>query len=354
MESNAHIINLMKRVVIGKGLLEDIHAYLPQDLQKKLKRVLIVTGPNVWNNYRSKLEAGLVKSNVNFEVHISEEPSIDEAKVISSELKQKGFELVIGFGGGKSIDLAKYAAKESGLAFLSIPTAASHDGIASPFASLKGGGWSTSVKAVEPIAVIADLDIIASAPKRLLISGVGDAIAKLTAVYDWRLAHLLRNEYYGAYAAGLSLLTAKHIMKYSSIIAKTDVEGVRIVLEALISSSVAMGIAGSTRPASGSEHLFSHALDKIAPKPALHGEQTGVGTIMMSKLHRLNWVKIRHVLKKVGAPTTAKELGIPENIIIEALTIAHKIRPERYTILGDRGLSWEAAEKLARDTGVIP
>jgi glycerol-1-phosphate dehydrogenase [NAD(P)+] len=74
---------------------------------------------------------------------------------------------------------------------------------------------------------------------------------------------------------------------------------------------------------------------------------------MMAKLHRLNWKKIRSVLKKIGAPTNAKELGIPEDKIIEALTIAHKIRPERYTILGDRGLTWEAAERLAVETGVI-
>ncbi|MBE9391605.1 NAD(P)-dependent glycerol-1-phosphate dehydrogenase [Fervidicoccus fontis] len=353
MEKNVHIIDLMKRVVIGKDLLKDIIQYLPLNLSKNIKKVYVVTGPHVWDTYGKKLEEGLKSKELELYIKKSESPTIEEAKQIISDAKGKSIDLIIGFGGGKSIDLAKYAASQISIPFISIPTSASHDGIASPFASLKGGGWSTSVKAVEPICVIADLEIISSSPRKLLIAGAGDAIAKLTAVSDWRLAHLLRNEYYGSYAAGLSLLSAKHIIKYSDIISKTDVEATRIVLEALISSSVAIGIAGSTRPASGSEHLFSHALDKIAPKPALHGEQTGVGTIMMSKLHRMNWKKVRRVLKKVGAPTTAKELGIPENIIIEALTIAHKIRPERYTILGDRGLTWEAAEKLARDTGVI-
>ena len=127
----------------------------------------------------------------------------------------------------------------------------------------------------------------------------------------------------------------------------------RILVEALISSSVAMCIAGSTRPASGSEHLFSHALDMVAPKPALHGEQVGVGAIMMSYLHGRNWRAIRDVLRRAGAPTNARELGIEDKYIVEALTIAHKIRPERYTILGDRGLSWEAAERLVRVTEVI-
>lgn len=209
------------------------------------------------------------------------------------------------------------------------------------------------MRAVEPTAVVADIDVIASAPRRLNVAGAGDVIGKFTAVADWRLAHLLRNEYYGEYSASLALLSAKHIVRYKDVIAKDKVSGARVILEALISSSVAMGIAGSTRPASGSEHLFSHALDMILSKPALHGEQVGVGTILMSKLHRLNWRKVRRVLRDIGAPVTARELGVPEDAIVEALTIAHKIRPERYTILGTDGLSREAAEKLALETGVI-
>ncbi len=354
MSSKSHIIDLMERVVIGTQLLSNLSEYFPEPMKERKKKVLVITGPNVWNIHGKKLEAGLEKGDISFEVHISESPHIDEAKRIADEANRLSVDLIIGFGGGKSIDLAKFASYETKKLFVSIPTTASHDGIASPFASLKGGGWSTSVKAQQPKLVLADLEVIASSPRRLLIAGVGDAIAKFTAVSDWRLAHLIRNEYYGSFAAGLALLSAKHVVRYKEVIAKETFEGSRAVLEALINSSVAMGIAGSTRPASGSEHLFSHALDKIAPRPALHGEQTGVGTIMMAKLHRLNWRKIRRVLKMVGAPINAKQLGIQDSLIIEALTIAHKIRPERYTILGDRGLSWEAAERLARETGVIP
>ncbi|HIQ10558.1 MAG TPA: iron-containing alcohol dehydrogenase, partial [Pyrodictium sp.] len=210
-----------------------------------------------------------------------------------------------------------------------------------------------SIKARTPIAIIADIKIIAKAPHRLLVAGAGDLIAKLTAVRDWRLAHRLKGEYYGEYAASLALLSAKHVIKYASIIRHGGEEAARIVVEGLISSGVAMCIAGSTRPASGSEHLFSHALDLLAPKPALHGEQVALGTIMMMYLHGGNWRAVRATMKRLGLPVTAKELGIEDSIIIKALTIAHKIRPERYTILGETGLTWEAAEKLARVTKVI-
>src|SRR5665811_1013077 len=129
-------------------------------------------------------------------------------------------------------------------------------------------------------------------------------------------------------------------------------DSVRLVVKALVSNGVAMSIAGSSRPASGSEHMFSHALDRIAPKHALHGEQCGVGTIMMMYLHGGNWQEIRDALKKIGAPTTAEDLGIEDKYIVEALLHAHSIRPERYTILGN-GLTPSAAKKVARITKVI-
>ena len=148
-------------------------------------------------------------------------------------------------------------------------------------------------------------------------------------------------------------MSAKMVMKNADIIRLGNEESVRKVVKGLISSGVAMSIAGSSRPASGAEHLFSHALDMIAPKPALHGEQCGVGTILMAYLHGLKWEHIRETLKRVGAPINAYELGIEPEYIIEALTVAHTIRPERYTILGKEGITREAAEKAARITGVI-
>ena len=129
--------------------------------------------------------------------------------------------------------------------------------------------------------------------------------------------------------------------------------GIRTLVEALISCGVAMSIAGTSRPCSGAEHLFSHCLTLIAPKPALHGEQCGVGTILCAYLHGANWQLIKDVLHRIGAPTSADELGIDREYILEALTRAHSIRPERYTILGESGLTKEAAERVASITGVI-
>lgn len=165
-------------------------------------------------------------------------------------------EVALAVGGGRVIDITKLASFNENIPFISIPTTASHDGIASPWASIKGLEKPFSIRAQAPLAIIADIAKINEAPYRFTESGCGDIISKYTAVRDWRLVHKLRDEYYGDYAANLALMSAKLIMKNTDIIRRNNEEGVQIVLEALISCGVAMSIAGSSRPCSGSEHLF--------------------------------------------------------------------------------------------------
>ena len=232
-----------------------------------------------------------------------------------------------------------------------MPTTVSHDGIASPLASIKGSGKPYSVLAQAPLAIIADTDVIAHSPWRFVISGCGDVIAKFTAVKDWKLAHAEMNEYYGEYAASLALMSAKLVIENAEVIVAQKEDGLRVLLEALISCGVAMSIAGSSRPCSGSEHLFSHALDLLSPNHAMHGEQCGVGTILSSYLYKSNWQRIRSTLKLIGAPVTASELGVKDTDVVKALEMAGKIRPERYTILHKLNLDFDACEKTAKATG---
>jgi glycerol-1-phosphate dehydrogenase [NAD(P)+] len=148
-------------------------------------------------------------------------------------------------------------------------------------------------------------------------------------------------------------MSAKLVMENADLIRQKNEEGVRVLIEALISCGVSMSIAGSSRPCSGSEHMFSHALETIRPNHALHGERCGVGTIMMAYLHRRKWGHIKATLEKMGAPTSAYELGIEKEDVIKALEVATTIRPERYTILNKLNLNSEACEKLAKTTEVI-
>ena len=130
-------------------------------------------------------------------------------------------------------------------------------------------------------------------------------------------------------------------------------ESVWIAIRPILVAGIAMSVAGSSRPCSGSEHLFSHALDRVSEHPSLHGEQCGVGAIMMMYLHGGDWRRLKSALHTIGAPTTARELGVRTEEIVHALVMAHSVRPDRYTIFGDNGLTREAAERLANVTGVI-
>jgi len=347
---NIHRIELPKKIVIGSGIINAISLEL-KNLNIALNS-LVVSGSSSTIIYAKTVIDSLKDSSIeSWSVQVTRADKAEVEKVLGIAREVKA-EVLIGVGGGKAIDIAKYVAYLNNSYFVSVPTAPSHDGIASPFASIRDMGKPVSMKASTPVLVIADVDIIAKAPRRHIIAGCADLLGKLTSVLDWRLAHKLRGEYYGDYAASLSILSAKHILKNYELFAekKTPIEAVRILVEALISSGIAMAIAGSTRPASGSEHLIAHAIDIVANYPALHGEEVGIGTIIALYLHGKNWKKLKYVLKAIGAPTTAKELGIKVEQLVEALTIAHTIRPERYTILGDKGISREAAEEIIRIT----
>ena len=148
------------------------------------------------------------------------------------------------------------------------------------------------------------------------------------------------------------MYTAETIIDNADLIKPNLEESVWVAIRPIIISGVSMSVAGSSRPTSGSEHMFSHALDMIAPGRALHGEQCGVGAIMMMYLHGGDWARLREALAKIGAPTSAKELGLTPEQVIEALVNAHKVR-DRFTILGHVGLTYEAAERLATLTKVI-
>jgi glycerol-1-phosphate dehydrogenase [NAD(P)+] len=272
---------------------------------------------------------------------------------VENQIEELKPQILFGVGGGTIIDSAKVSSGSQNIPFISVPTTVSHDGIASPLASIKGSDKPYSILAQAPLAIIADTEVIAQAPWRFVISGCGDIISKFTAVKDWKLAHLENGEYYGGYAASLALMSAKLVTENAELIVYRQDEGLRILLEALISCGVAMSIAGSSRPCSGSEHLFSHALDIINSNHAMHGEQCGVGTILTAYLYRTNWQRIKNTLKQIGAPTTAAELGVKDSDIVKALDLAAKIRPERYTILHRLNLNTEACEKTAKATGII-
>ena len=345
----SHTMELPRLIEIGEKNIDDFGKFL--NSLNKPKKVSLISGITVQKVLKSKIERSLKNNKIQFVWHTSIDNQIKSINKIEKDVKKDNSNLIVGIGGGRSVDTAKLISYNLSIPFVSLPTAASHDGMASPFVSVKSDK-PHSIIASAPMGVFVDIDIIKKAPAKLLASGCGDLIANIIAVKDWQLGHEKKKEYYGRYAADLAMMSAKIVMENSAEFAKKGLDA-RVIVEGLISAGVASCIAGSSRPCSGAEHLFSHALDKIAPGIGLHGEKCGLGSIMMAKLQGQDWKKIIKTLKDVGAPTTAKEIGLEPELIIEALIIAQGLRPERYTILKEIKMTKKTALDLAKITKVI-
>ena len=345
----SHTMELPRLIEIGEKNIGDFGKFLKS--VNKPKKVSLICGTNVQKVLKVKIEKSLKIKKIQFVWHTSIDNQIKSINIIEKNVKKDKSNLIVGIGGGRSVDTAKLISYNLSIPFVSLPTAASHDGMASPFVSIKSDK-PHSIIASAPMGVFVDIDIIKKAPAKLLASGCGDLIANIIAVKDWQLGHENKKEYYGRYAADLAMMSAKIVMENSTEFAKKGLDA-RVIVEGLISAGVASCIAGSSRPCSGAEHLFSHALDKIAPGIGLHGEKCGLGSIMMAKLQGQDWEKITKTLKDVGAPTTAKEIGLESELIIEALIIAQGLRPERYTILKQIKMTKKKALDLAKITKVI-
>ena len=347
MES--HRMELPRLIEIGEKNINDFGKFLIS--LNKPKKVSLIAGTNVQKILKKIIEKSLKLKKIEFIWHTSIDNQIKSLNQIQKDVKKDNSDLIVGIGGGRSVDTAKLISYNLGKPFVSLPTAASHDGMASPFVSVKSDK-PHSIVATAPMGVFVDIDIIKKAPTKLLASGCGDLIANIIAVKDWQLGHKKKKEYYGRYAANLALMSAKIVMENSSEFAKKGLDA-RVIVEGLISAGVASCIAGSSRPCSGAEHLVSHALDKLSPGIGLHGEKCGLGSIMIAKLQGQDWKKIIKTLKDVGAPTTAKQIGLKPDVIVKALMIAQDLRPERYTILKEIKMTEKRALNLAKSTGII-
>jgi glycerol-1-phosphate dehydrogenase [NAD(P)+] len=344
-------MQLPREVIVGKGTLGRI-----PEVVERLRlsgKALVLSDANCFQLAGRRVSELLEESGLTVDFLTVKSMGVNDLANLEEQIEVLKPDVLFAVGGGTIIDSAKVSSGSQNIPFISVPTSVSHDGIASPLASIKGASKPFSVMSQSPLAIVADTEVIAKAPWRFVVSGCGDIISKFTAVKDWKLAHYENGEYYGGYAASLALMSAKLVTENAKLIVCRQEEGLRVLLEALISCGVAMSIAGSSRPCSGSEHLFSHALDKINHNHAMHGEQCGVGTILCSYLYRSNWQRIKTTLKELGAPTSAKELSAEDQDVVRAFEMAATIRPERYTILQKMNLNRESCERIAKATGVI-
>jgi len=257
----------------------------------------------------------------------------------------KGVSAVVGVGGGKALDVAKYVGFLSRLPYYAVPTSLSNDGFCSPQSSLTVRGKRRSLPAALPFGVIVDTAVCRDSPRILTLSGVGDLVAKFTAVRDWKLAFHAVGEPVDDFSALMSDGTIYSYMSNPTL----DLDGIRLLATALLLNGIAMEICGSSRPASGSEHLISHALDATSTRPRLHGLQVGVATYLMSIVQGVNTEKIAKLFDATGFWDVIVADPFSRAEWLHAVKIAPGIKEGYYTIFSSRDVLPEVEKLLTHD-----
>ena len=336
-------MSLLKRTIetplyidIRKGALDDLATVLADQRVSSTGHIAVV----MTEGGKKKFEERLKKAAPNAEFYISPGNSLDDAKALAQNLKPKKYDAIVGVGGGRVIDLCKYAATLLEIPMISVATNLAHDGVASPVSILENNGGRGSFGVNAPLAVVIDLDAIKMAPDRFIKAGIGDVLSNLSAVKDWELAVKENGEKMDGLAASMARISAEALLGRADSIGSDDF--LVALSEALVLSGIAMGIAGTSRPCSGACHEISHAIDLLFPdRTQPHGEQVGVGALFATFLRNdeERFTELAYALSQHGLPISHHNLGFNDEEFTEIVKSAPTTRPDRFTILEHLNMS---------------
>jgi len=324
-------------VDVRRGAVADLGVLLADRRIATAGRVAVAVGPGQGDAVVAELDMTAAEC---FRVA---DGSVDAAVALGKRLRADAYEAVAGIGGGKTIDVTKFAAHMAGIPMVAVATNLAHDGIASPVSSLEHESGKSSYGVVPPVAVVVDLDRVRAGPPRLVRAGIGDVVSDLSAIADWKLAAADRGEHVDGLAVTLARTAAQAVLHQPGTI--DDDEFLTVLAESLVLSGMAMSVAGSSRPCSGGDHEILHAIDELFPGAGTHGELAGVGALFCAYLRgdTGQFGLISGCLARHRLPRTAADLGLSHDEFTKAVLHAPATRPGRYTIL----------ERLALDESAI-
>ncbi len=290
--------------------------------------VAVVVGPGQGERIVTVVRPALE----NADLYPIREGTLESAHELSESLREGWYDAVVGIGGGRTLDVAKYAASRTALPMVAVATNLAHDGLASPVASIDHDGRRQSYGVHIPIAVVVDLDYVRTCPREQLRSGVGDTLSNLSALADWELAGRERGEPVDGLAAALARSGAESLLHRTDDLVSDA--SLTTLAEALVLSGIAMAVAGSSRPCSGACHEISHAIDALHPGKATHGEQVAVGALFASFLREDPLLDaLDAALSRYGVPRLPRDVGLTDEEFAAVVAYAPTTRPDRFTIL---------------------
>lgn len=361
----------IQAIRVGSGVIQELPGIL-RDLGAS--HIFLVTDNYTYEAAGRQVEQLLDQAGLSYHKRVfqTETPLVPNEYALGSVLAAMTSQddMLLAVGSGTLNDVTKYVSARTGIPYVIAATAPSMDGYASTVAPTILDGFKTTLPAVYPAAIVADVDILKDAPMPMLTAGFGDIIGKFTSLADWRLSHQLNGEYYCPEVAGVIEAAVETCAANAQALAQREPQAIQAVTEALILSGLAMGMVGVSRPASGSEHQMAHywemdALRRGEEHP-LHGNAVGVGTVLAASLYEMaveylpqgfaapDKGQILACLQAAGSCADPKELGIRRELCLESLLHAMELR-DRFTVqklLEQKGkLSLCAQELVARYYG---
>ena len=212
-------------------------------------------------------------------------------------------------------------------------------------------GKRTSVPARLAYGIIVDTQVIRTAPERFIYSGIGDMVSKITALYDWQFEAAAGYTKVNDFAVMIAKKAVNSFVRtpFQSI---TEELFLRELLDSLAMSGIANEIAGSSAPTSGSEHLISHALDKLLEQPQLHGIQVGIATYLMALVQEHRYVRVNTIFTDTGFWDYVAALGMKKEDFRRAIDLAPSIKPHRHTYLHEEQYR-ETAKRLLEEDEIL-
>lgn len=340
----ARMVGTPLTIEIGRGAVGRLRTLLADARISSGGHVAVAVGPGLGEELASVVQPSLS----NAQMRRVEGGSLEAASELAAWLRGGFYDAVVGIGGGRTLDVAKHAATVTGLPMVAVATNLAHDGIASPVSSLEHGGRKGSYGVQIPLAVIVDLDYVRRSPPSMRRSGIGDAVSNLSAIADWRLAERERGEVVDGLAVTIARTAGEAILHRTDGI--DDDQLLTALAEALVLSGLAMTMAGSSRPCSGSEHEIVHAVDHLYPDTALHGELAGLASLFTSTLRGDDGLVARldACLAAHGLPRVPGDVGLSEDQFVRSVCEAPRTRPGRYTLLEHLELGEEDVRRHVR------
>ncbi|MEK7539712.1 MAG: iron-containing alcohol dehydrogenase family protein [Patescibacteria group bacterium] len=332
---------------IGSGTLKDLQTVL-HEYHLSFDRPLIVSQPNIVEALHLNLPQLFPQGQVDF---VSDNTFAEVDRIITLAQK-KDNDVIISIGGGRVLDVGKQAGTILRLNYINVPTAPSNDAIASPTAVLKDTeGKSQSIGVNMPLGVLVDLEVMAKAPAHIIAGGIGDLMSNISALKDWKLGQVDKQEVIDDFAYLLSETSVETLFApYCNLqkITVTEPDFLRRLTQGLVLSGISASIAGTSRPFSGAEHEISHAIDTLFPGTGMHGHQVGYATLLTEEIRGSDWKPLATFFKSVGVPTKYAAFKLTEDQMVKAIQYAPQTRPDRYTILEKLNLPAEKIRQVVR------